>query len=103
MKSAAPQISAELKKKYLQVAIDEYEFSQASEYEKPHMSRRATTGGTLDFEYHDAESDVKLSRDGADGAWVNARVWVPREWLDSHRPVKAGGKRRLEREKARAD
>ena len=71
---------AELKKQYLRKAINEYEYSPASEYEKSSMSRQAAERGTLDFDYDDAESDVELNRDGA---WVNARVWVPKEWLDS--------------------
>ena len=69
-----------LKKRYLQKAIDEYEFSPASEYGKRNMTVRAAKEGTVDFDYHDAESDVELSRDGG---WVTARVWVPKEWLDS--------------------
>jgi hypothetical protein len=31
-----------------------------------------------------AQSAVELS---TDGAWVNARVWVPKEWLDDNRPT----------------
>jgi hypothetical protein len=73
----------ETKQRYLQKAIDEYEYSPAPEYEKSRMSSRATQSGTLDFDYDDPETDVDLSNNG-DGAWVNARVWVPKEWLDSN-------------------
>ena len=74
----------ELKKQYLQRAIDEYEYSSAPEYEKSRMSSRASQSGTLDFDYHDPEMDVDLSSNGS-GAWVNARVWVAKEWLGSSR------------------
>jgi hypothetical protein len=73
----------ELKKQYLRKAIDEYEYSPAPHYDKPHMSSRAAQSGTLDFDYHDPERDVDLCNVGS-GAWVNARVWVPKEWLDSN-------------------
>jgi len=73
----------ELKKQYLQKAIDEYEFSPTPEYEKSRMSPRAARAGTLDFDYHDPEEDVDLCNIGS-GAWVKARVWVPKEWLDSN-------------------
>ena len=43
------------------------------------MTSLATKEGTLDFD-NDAMSDVEIGRDGA---WVKARVWVPKEWLDS--------------------
>ena len=71
----------ELKKQYLQKAIDEYEYSPAPEYDKSRMSSRAAQSGTLDFGYHDPEKDVDLCNIGS-GAWVNARVWVPKEWLE---------------------
>jgi hypothetical protein len=67
-----------LKKKYLRKAIAEYEYSPAPEYNSRRMSRRAGEHGTVDFDYKNAESDVEIDRDGA---WVNARVWVPKEWL----------------------
>jgi hypothetical protein len=72
---------AELKERYLQKAIDDYEYSPAPEYEKSGMSARAAEFGTLDFDYDDPERDVDLSNNGS-GAWVRARVWVPKEWLD---------------------
>lgn len=68
----------DLKERYLRTAIDDYEFSFASEYEKSKMSTRASKEGTLDFDYHNAKEDVEVSRDGA---WVRARVWVPKKWL----------------------
>jgi hypothetical protein len=48
------------------------------------MSSKALIQGTLDFDYDKAQSAVELS---TDGAWVNARVWVPKEWLDDNRPT----------------
>jgi hypothetical protein len=84
----------ELKKRYLQQAIDEYEYSPAPEYGKLQMSSRAGQSGTLDFDYHDPEGDVDLCNAGT-GAWVNARVWVPREWLDPSLPDRAEGNREL--------
>jgi hypothetical protein len=68
-----------LKKQYLLKAITEYEYSPAPEYEKSKMSSRAVNQGTVDFEYHNEELDVDIA---PDGAWVRARVWVPKEWLD---------------------
>jgi hypothetical protein len=44
------------------------------------MTSRAAEEGTLDFDYDRAGSAVEIGRDGA---WVNARVWVPKEWLDT--------------------
>ena len=73
---------AELKKQYLRQAIEDYEYSPTPEYDKPHMSSRAVQYGTLDIDYVDPEGDVDLSNNGS-GAWVNARVWVPKEWLGS--------------------
>jgi len=35
--------------------------------------------GATDFDYQNEESDVDIA---TDGAWVRARVWVPKEWLD---------------------
>jgi hypothetical protein len=72
-----------LKRRYLQKAIDEYEYSPAPEYEKSRMSPRAAESGTLDLDYDDPERDVDLSNSGS-GAWVNARVWVPKGWLGSN-------------------
>ena len=71
---------APLKRRYLRKAISEYEYSPAREYEKSQMSPRAAEQGTVDFDYKNAESDVEISMDGA---WVKARVWVPKEWLDT--------------------
>lgn len=68
----------DIKNKYLQMAISQYEYSPAPEYEKRRMSIKAATKGTIDFDYHDAESDVEVA---PDGAWVRARVWVPKDWL----------------------
>jgi hypothetical protein len=70
----------DMKKRYLLKAIEEYEYSYAPEYDKTHPTLVAVSEGTLDFDYHDPESDVKIS---PDGAWVNARVWVPKKWLES--------------------
>ena len=72
--------TVDLKKRYLQKAIDEYEYSPALEYDKCSMTARAAKEGTVDFDYHNAESDVEISRDGG---WVTARVWVPKKWVDS--------------------
>ena len=68
-----------LKKRYLRKAIREYEYSPAPEYDKRNMSPMALEQGTLDFDYQNEESDVEIA---PDGAWVRARVWVPKEWLD---------------------
>jgi hypothetical protein len=68
---------AELKERYLRRAICEYEYSPAPEYDKSRMSPQAAEAGTVDF---DPKADVEICRDGA---WVAARVWVPKEWLDS--------------------
>ena len=73
-----PEAQAATKEQYLRKAIDEYEYSPAPEYDKPRMSSKALTQGTLDFDYDNAQSAVELSNDGA---WVNARVWVPKERL----------------------
>ena len=70
----------ELKERYLRKAINEYEYSYAPEYEKKQMTPKASKEGTLDFDYNNSEKDVEISRDGA---WVNARVWVPKGWLNS--------------------
>lgn len=75
-----PSAEAALKQKYLRKAIDEYEYSPAPEYDKLSMSPLAATQGTLDFDYDDADSAVELS---IDGAWVNARVWVPKQWIQT--------------------
>ena len=71
---------ADLKRTYLRKAIQEYEYSPASEYDKLRMSRLATTQGTVDFNQNDPDSAVELS---VDGAWVNARVWVPKQWVQA--------------------
>jgi hypothetical protein len=55
----------ELKKRYLQKAIDEYEYCPAPEYEKSQMSPRASQSGTLDFDYDDSEKDVDLCNVGS--------------------------------------
>jgi hypothetical protein len=62
MKPSPPQTEGELRQQYLRKAIEE--------------SARAAREGTLDF---DSSADVELS---LDGAWVNARVWVPKAWLE---------------------
>jgi hypothetical protein len=67
------------KERYLRKAISEYEYSYAPEYEKTRMSPKAVKEGTLDFDYHNPMEDVEIGRDGA---WVRARVWVPKEWLN---------------------
>jgi len=70
----------DVRKKYLRLAIEEYEYSFASEYQKRHMTRRAANEGTVDFGSYDEVSDVEVS---PDGAWVKARVWIPKDWLNS--------------------
>jgi hypothetical protein len=50
----------ELKRQYLGKAIEEYEYSPASEYDKTQMSSRAAEVATLDFDYDDPERDVDL-------------------------------------------
>jgi hypothetical protein len=69
----------EIKEKYLRKAIAEYEYSPEPHYGKAKMSALAATEGTLDFDYDQAESDVEVA---PDGAWVLARVWIPREWVE---------------------
>ena len=54
----------------------------ASEYDKLRMTNRAAEEGTVDFDYHNSKEDVEIGRDGA---WVRARVWVPKEWIDSEK------------------
>jgi hypothetical protein len=76
-----PSASTKLKHRYLRKAIEEYEYSPASEYERSEMTSKAAHTGTVDFSYDDPDRDVELSPPG-DGAWVTARVWVPKEWLD---------------------
>jgi hypothetical protein len=68
-----------VKERYLNRAILEYEYSFAQEYDKTSITSKAAKEGTIDFDYGNASSDVELSRDGA---WVKARVWVPKSWLD---------------------
>ena|SRR5581483_4189855 len=77
--------AATLKQQFLRKAMVEYEYSPAPEYDKKRMSARAFRAGTLDIDYSNSTRDVELSFTGSvcDGAWVSARVWVPREWLDS--------------------
>lgn len=67
----------EMKRRYLKIAIDEYEYSGAPEYDKTRMTPRAVAEGTVDLDYGDTEK-VEIS---SDGAWVPARVWVPKSWL----------------------
>ena len=83
MEPTEPLRHTDLKKQYLLLAIEEYEYSPAPEYDKPHLSSRAGQSGTLDFDYDHPERDVDLSTDGS-GAWVSARVWVPKQWLGSN-------------------
>jgi len=66
----------ELKKLYIQRAA-EYEYSWAPEYKKRTMTKRASSKGTVDIDPADVER-VEVS---PDGAWVPAKVWVPKEWL----------------------
>lgn len=80
VKPVTPSAEAARKQKYLRKAIDEYEYSPAPEYDKPRMSSLAATHGTIDFDYDNADLAVELS---IDGAWVNARVWVPKEWVQT--------------------
>ncbi len=68
---------SEMRRRYLHRAIDEYEYSWAPEYDKTSMTPRAVSEGTIDFDYGDTEK-VGVS---SDGAWVVARVWVPKSWL----------------------
>lgn len=82
MNSANSPQQSELKKRYLQKAIEEYEYSLAAEYDKSHLSPRAACEGTVDFDYDNAEANVEIS---SDGAWVNARVWIPQKWLQNPR------------------
>jgi hypothetical protein len=84
VKSMTPEAQAAAKEQYFRKAIDEYEYSPAPEYDKSSMGSKALIQGTLDFDYDKAQSAVELS---TDGAWVNARVWVPKEWLDDNRPT----------------
>jgi hypothetical protein len=79
VKSKTPEAKNHLRRKYLSVAIREYEYSFAPEYQRRHMTRRAAEEGTVDFESYNALSDVGVT---LDGAWVNARVWVPQKWLE---------------------
>ena len=72
------QSKRELEKRYLHMAISEYEYSPAPEYKKSRMSSKAAEHGTLDFDYKNPDSDVEICRDGA---WVKGRVWVPKELL----------------------
>jgi hypothetical protein len=67
---------SEIKRRYLDRAIEEYEYSWASEYEKRAMTPRAVSEGTVDIGGDIDEVEVSL-----DGAWVKATVWVPKSWL----------------------
>jgi hypothetical protein len=78
VRSSPPETAERLKKRYLAKAIAEYEYSFAPEYKNRRMTRRALTKGTVDFDWQDA----KVELDPA-GAWITARVWVPREWLQT--------------------
>jgi hypothetical protein len=80
MTSETPTLQSELKKRYLQKAIEEYEYSFADEYDKPQLTPKAASEGTVDFDYQNADTNVEISKGGA---WVNARVWVPERWLES--------------------
>jgi hypothetical protein len=80
LQSKTVQAENDLRKKYLLVAIQEYEYSFAPEYQKRRMTQRATKERTVGIESHNAVSDVEIS---PDGAWVKARVWVPNTWLIS--------------------
>jgi hypothetical protein len=75
VRSKSTHAITRLKKRYLRTAIAEYEYSFASEYARRRMSRRAVTGGTLDFDPTEPDSLVEPS---VNGAWVTARVWVPK-------------------------
>ena len=75
----------ELKRQYLRKAIEEYEYSPASEYDKPQISSRAAECGTLDFDYDDPERDLC---NAGTRAWVNTRVGIPKAWLDSTSPTR---------------
>jgi hypothetical protein len=74
-----PLQERKLKDRYLLKAVSEYEYSPAPEFEKTRMTSKAAEEGTLDFDYGNADSDVEIDRDGA---WVDARVWIPKERLD---------------------
>jgi len=76
-RSSTPQ--SDLKRRYLLKAIEEYEYSFAVEYDKSELTPKAAVEGTIDFDYK-AESEVEIS---PDGAWVKARVWVPKKWMES--------------------
>jgi hypothetical protein len=76
------QEEIELKERYLRRAINDYEYSFALEYDKSRMTTRAVKEGTVDFDYHNSKKDVEVSRDGA---WVRARVWVPKEGIDAEK------------------
>jgi len=89
LQSKTVQAENDLRRKYLRVAIQEYEYSFAPEYQKRRMTHSATKEGTVDFESYNAVADVEIS---PDGAWVKARVWVPNTWLMSKR-----GTRRVRR------
>jgi hypothetical protein len=82
VESRTPEAVRRLKKRYLRRAIAEFEYSFAPEYAKKRMSRMAVTRGTLDFDPNEADSHVEPS---VDGAWVTARVWVPKQWLQARR------------------
>ncbi len=64
MKPTTPEAQAALKELHLRKAIEEYEYSLGPEYDKSSVSPRAVAKGTLDFDYHNAQSAVELSVSG---------------------------------------
>ncbi len=64
VKPTTPEAQAALKELHLRKAIEEYEYSLGPEYDKSSMSPRAVAKGTLDFDYHNAQSAVELSVSG---------------------------------------
>jgi hypothetical protein len=80
VKSQTLEANMRLENRYRQKAIAEYEYSFAPEYKKRRMTRRALVKGTVDFDWQNAVVEL-----APDGAWVAARVWVPKEWLKAKR------------------
>ena len=97
MRKPESQQKIRLKKRYLRKAISEYEYSPAPEYDKSRMSSKAAKYGTLDFDWN-PESDVEIS---SDGAWVKARVWVPKEWLNRKPGPRAIRKKKSEKSRSK--
>ena len=64
VKPTTPEAQAALKELHLRKAIEEYEYLPGPEYDKSSMSPRAVAKGTLDFDYHNAQSAVELSVSG---------------------------------------